>query len=261
MSEENPYQAPESNVVVPVVESNAELTGPKALAAGAGWQWIKSAFALFGKSPWMCILLLVVYFAITMLASLVPFLGLLAIFLFMFVLIAGVMLGIKALDDGGELQVDHLFAGFKHEKMGQLILCGALLMGFTVVLSILMAVVGAVFAGGAAFFSGANNDLLAGDVSLLMVLMALISTALTLPLVMMTWFAPMLIVFHKLPAWDAMKLSFSGCLKNIVPLLLYGLIMMLLSFVAIIPIGLGYFVLVPVSVISMYTAYKAVYTS
>jgi uncharacterized membrane protein len=60
---------------------------------------------------------------------------------------------------------------------------------------------------------------------------------------------------------DAMKASFAGCLKNIVPFLLYGVVMLVLCFVAAIPLGLGFLVLGPVAVASMYKGYRDIFAA
>ncbi|MFW2372826.1 MAG: BPSS1780 family membrane protein, partial [Gammaproteobacteria bacterium] len=83
--------------------------------------------------------------------------------------------------------------------------------------------------------------------------------ALEVPLIMGIWFSPSLIVFHDLNAWEAFKMSFRGCLANIIPFLVYGLIFMLLAIVAMIPFGLGMIILLPMIIISMYTSYRSVF--
>jgi uncharacterized membrane protein len=87
----------------------------------------------------------------------------------------------------------------------------------------------------------------------------LIATALLLPVMMAMWFAPLLVVFHELGAWEAMKQSFSACLKNFLPFLWYGVLLLLLSLLAMIPLGLGFLVLWPVIVASLYTSYRDIY--
>jgi uncharacterized membrane protein len=83
--------------------------------------------------------------------------------------------------------------------------------------------------------------------------------ALLLPVVMAIWFAPPLVVFHDKSAVEAMQESFTGCLRNIVPFLLYGLVMLVLGVLAAIPFGLGWLVLGPVLAASLYTSYKDIY--
>src|SRR6185436_21161502 len=62
-----------------------------------------------------------------------------------------------------------------------------------------------------------------------MVLAMLVMFALLLPVVMAIWFAAPLVVFHDHGAVDAMKASFAGCLKNILPFLWYGVLLFFLS--------------------------------
>jgi uncharacterized membrane protein len=83
--------------------------------------------------------------------------------------------------------------------------------------------------------------------------------ALLLPLFMALWFAPALAVFHQQGPAEAMKNSFVACLKNVVPFLLYSVILLLLTFVASIPFGLGWLVLGPVLAASLYTSYRDIF--
>jgi uncharacterized membrane protein len=76
---------------------------------------------------------------------------------------------------------------------------------------------------------------------------------------MAIWFAPALVVFRNVAPFDAIKASFAASLKNIVPFLLYSLIYLVAAVVATIPFGLGWVVLVPVGLITMYVSYKDVF--
>ena len=86
-----------------------------------------------------------------------------------------------------------------------------------------------------------------------------VGLALMLPLFMAIWFAPLLVVFHEHGALEAMKASFTGCLRNIVPFLVYGVIGFVLMVLASVPVLLGWLVLGPVMVASIYTAYRDIY--
>jgi uncharacterized membrane protein len=92
-----------------------------------------------------------------------------------------------------------------------------------------------------------------------MVLAMLIMFALLLPAMMAIWFAAPLVVFHDHGALDAMKTSFAGCLKNMLPFLLYGVVLMVLSIVASLPLLLGWLALGPVLAASIYTSYRDIY--
>jgi uncharacterized membrane protein len=75
------------------------------------------------------------------------------------------------------------------------------------------------------------------------------------PLIMAVWFAPALVVLQGAEPWDAMKLSFMGCVRNILPLLIYSIVWCILAIVASIPIMLGWLVFGPVTVASIYASY------
>ena len=87
----------------------------------------------------------------------------------------------------------------------------------------------------------------------------LIMLALLLPVVMAIWFAAPLVVFHEHGAVEAMKGSFAGCLKNIVPFLVYGVVLFVFAIVATLPLLLGWLVLGPVFAASVYTSYRDIY--
>jgi uncharacterized membrane protein len=89
----------------------------------------------------------------------------------------------------------------------------------------------------------------------------LVMFGLMLPLVMALWFAPALVVFHDMGAGEAMKASFLGSLKNMLPFLLYGIVLAIASVIASIPLLLGWLVLGPVIAASIYTSYRDIYFS
>ncbi len=119
-------------------------------------------------------------------------------------------------------------------------------------------------AGGGAFMAmmmGSNPGMNVGAMGVSFLLAMLVVLALAVPLYMALWFAPSLIVFNNAKPVDAMKASFFACLKNIVPFLLYGVIMLVLCFIAAIPFGLGFLVLGPVAIASIYASYRDVFAA
>jgi uncharacterized membrane protein len=100
---------------------------------------------------------------------------------------------------------------------------------------------------------------MAPGVVLVILLAGLVAAAAIVPLVMAYWFAPPLVVFHNLPAVDALKQSFFGCLKNLLPFLLYGVLMLIAAALATLPLLLGWLVLLPVIFATIYTSYRGVF--
>ena len=68
-------------------------------------------------------------------------------------------------------------------------------------------------------------------------------------------FAPALVMLGELSPGAAMKASFHGCLQNVIPFLVYGAVGIVLAVIATIPFGLGWFVLGPVAIASVYASY------
>jgi uncharacterized membrane protein len=104
----------------------------------------------------------------------------------------------------------------------------------------------------------------------------LIAMALFLPVIMAYWFAPALVALEGVSATEALKLSFSACLKNILPFLVYGLAFFVLSilvsivfgivavihaFLAILALLLWMLALIPVVTASIYTGYRDIFAA
>jgi len=231
------------------------MMGGRAVEAGRGWTWIADGFGLFKKAPGMWIALVIVLFVILVVLAFIPLLGLVATFLLMPLFLGGLMLGCRALQGGGELELGHLFAGFK-EHTGNLIVLSALsIAGWIIVMLPVIAIVGA----GAIFGMMRGDAAGAAAMGGSFVLAWLVAMALSIPIYMALWFAPALVVLRGLAPVAAVKESFVGCLKNIVPFLIYSIVLLVLGIVAAIPLGLGWLVLGPVAIASIYVAYRDIY--
>ena len=231
------------------------MAGGRAVSAGQGWTWIADGFGLFKKAPGTWIAQVLILFVILLVLAFIPLLGAVATFLVMPVFVGGLLLGCRRLEGGSELEVVQLFAGFK-EKTANLIVVGALAIGgWIIVMLPLVAIVGAGALLGAMRGDAAGAAALGGSV----VLAWLVALALSVPIYMALWFAPALVVLRDMPPLEAIKASFLGCLKNILPFLVYSIVLMVLGIVAAIPLGLGWLVLGPTLVASVYISYRDIY--
>ena len=93
----------------------------------------------------------------------------------------------------------------------------------------------------------------------LLLLGILFGLLLALPLVMAYWFAPALVALDGFSAVTAMKLSFQGCWKNLLPFLVYGGLGLLLVLAGMLPLLLGLLVVLPMLIASLYVSYRDVY--
>ena len=82
---------------------------------------------------------------------------------------------------------------------------------------------------------------------------------LSVPIYMAVWFSYALVTINNFGVLQALKASFSGCAKNIIPFLVYSLIMMLLALAATIPLLLGWLILGPILFASFYTGYRDIF--
>ena len=232
------------------------VAGGRGVAAERGWDWIAAGWELFKRQAGMWIALVLVAFVVFVVLAVIPFVGSLASFILTPVFGAGVVIGCRAIEEGRELEIGHLFAGFR-DKFGPLATVGAIYLGSAIVIALVVGL-----ATGASIFAmmgGATPDVATPAAALTVILALLIMLALLLPVVMAVWFAPPLVVFHGKSAVEAMQESFTGCLRNIVPFLVYGIVLMVLGVLAAIPLGLGWLALGPVLAASLYTSYKDIY--
>jgi hypothetical protein len=234
--EKNPYAAPRAHVD-DVAKSSAGDYVPEGIGRpiGRGFSWVADGFRTFFQSPgsWLVIgFLFMLIFVVIQYGPMLLFgvsgsptgmmfgvaISSIAVVLLSPVLIAGVMQGCHALANGESLSVSHLFRGFSTNP-GRLVLVGVLyFLGF-----IAVALIVSLFAGGflpMIMGMGAGGMEGGGGAALLWVLILL---ALILPLIMAILFAPALVSINDEPSVRAMFNSFKGCLKNILPFLVYGI--------------------------------------
>jgi uncharacterized membrane protein len=233
---------------------------PRTVDAGRGVAWWGEGWRLFTPAvgPW--ILIVVIGFVLNVVLVFIPILGHIASQLLFPILVGGLMLGCRAVDRGEPLTVGHLFAGFG-PKAGQLLIVALIYLVAAVAITLFVVALIVIFFGAAVLSAlwGAKDSIpdsaIAGQIVLSILVGLLLFLLLYLPLVMAVWFAPALVVLQDVEPWTAMKLSFVGSLRNIIPFLIYGLVWIVLAFVASIPLLLGWLVLGPVSVASVYTSY------
>jgi uncharacterized membrane protein len=256
MTTVNPYAAPKAAVADQSVVLNADFVpGGQSRPFAHGWTWIAEGWDLFKRQPGMWIGIVLLAAVIFIGAGLIPIVGGLAMTLFGPVFAAGVMVGCKTLDTGGELEIGHLFAGFR-SRTGTLIGVGALYLAATLVVVLVVSLIMGV--GMMTMMGGGDPESIAA-LGITFVLALLVMLALLLPVIMAVWLAAPLVVFHEHGALDAMKGSFSGCLKNILPFLLYSVVLFVLLIIATLPVLLGWLVFWPVFAASIYTSYRDIY--
>lgn len=241
-----------------VVSSTIE---PRTVEPGRGLAWWSEAWALFMRSALLWVALALILVVALGVIGMVPMLGTLATALLMPALAGGWLIAARKVEGGGALEAGDLLAGFQGERLTPLLVLGAGLAAATVLMFMAAFALGAgavfgVFAGGGMRHGGMGGMLPAmglGLMALLVVLLfGLVATA-------ALWFAPALVVFRRMAPVDAVKASLSAVLRNWLPFLVYGAIQIGLAIVASIPFGLGWLVLLPVMMLTVYVSYGDVF--
>jgi len=224
--------------------------------ASHGWMWIKHGYWLFRKNPllWMALTAIGV---IGMLGiAVIPVVGdPLATLLFP-ALLAGFMFGCHALAKGEELELAHLFAGFRQHAQQLVTLGGVNLVGQLLILGVMMLTGGATLVG--ILMSGKPVD----DPAILVQAVAgagfalLLGMTLFSVLMMAMQFAPMLVIFGKMRPIPALKTSLRAFLRNVIPLTVYAAMLLPFAVLATLPMMLGWLVFLPVVITSLYAIYR-----
>ncbi|MBI1175551.1 MAG: hypothetical protein GC139_09855 [Sideroxydans sp.] len=227
----------------------------KKAPAAHGWLWIKQSFELFRKSPLLWMVLTSIGVVGMTALSYIPIVGALLSTILMPMLLAGFMTGSRALAQGEELELAHLFVGLKQNTQELIALGGINLVAQMLSLGVMMLTGGGALVG--LIMSGKQID----DPALLTQALAgaglalLVGAILFSMLLMSMQFAPMLVIFDKMSPLQAMKTSLRAFLRNVVPLTVYGVMLLPFAILASMPMMLGWLVLLPIIIASMYVIY------
>ncbi|HET9469861.1 MAG TPA: BPSS1780 family membrane protein, partial [Usitatibacter sp.] len=173
---------------------------------------------------------------------------------------AGFVVACRSIEQGGEFELEHLFAGFRI-RFGNLVVVGLLFLAGSVAIVLVFAaflgftILGAVLTGDSQQIAATVMKSFFG-----LALGGLVALALWVPLVAAFWFAPALVVLNDVRPVEAMKQSFVASFRNFVPFLVYGIVMLVFAVLAAIPLGLGLLVWMPLAIASSYAAYRAIFT-
>jgi uncharacterized membrane protein len=226
--------------------------------AKQGLQWILSGFYLFSRAPltwfFVCFTLLLIGMSI----SLIPMVGQLAFTLISPVFLAGIMLGCKDMEQGKPLELPHLFAAFKTNAVPLITIGGIYLIGQVLILGLVMLIGGTQMTDMMLYGKRVDESELMGVMSSFLTSF-LVALMLSIPLMMASWFSPLLVVFHNMPPVAAMQKSFFACLRNFIPFQLYGVVLIILTIISVMPYGIGLVVLIPTIFASIYVSYKDIF--
>ncbi len=233
--------------------------------ASHGWLWVKHGYRLIMRNPLQAFSLAMMFALGLFLAMMIPLFGVLLALLAMPLLMAGYMRVCCALEYNEPVKPRYVFAGFE-SRAAQLVAVGGLLLLGMIIISLVITMLGGPELNAILVSYQTQQDtkalidsLLAPDAGMRVVLLT--GFALFFVLMLALQFAPMLVFFNGMTPRQAMQVSLMASIRNIVPFSVYSLIMQLIAFVlSVIPLGLGWIILLPIGLTSMYVAYRDIFT-
>lgn len=261
----NPYAAPQASLETPVYSESDFIPEGRRVEAGHATQWISNGWEMFKQAPGPWILLFIVYMLVNMATAFVPFVGSFIQYLATPILVGGIYLGCQALDEGDELTVSHLFAGF-NDKLGQLAVIGGIYLGVMMLFGVAIVIVmllGLGTAGLSGMLSGGSETAILGAIGSMggvVIILVLLCFPLLMIASMILYIAPALVVLQNQSGIDAMKSAWSGIMKNLGGIFLYAVLSLLIAILAVLPCGLGFLVAFPVLMSALYWAYRDIFT-
>jgi hypothetical protein len=232
-----------------------------------GLRWWTDAWALFTRNPGMWIVYALAIMILFVLLAMIPVVGSLAGSLLAPVLIGGWLLALRNSDAGGKIEFGDLFACFRDkERLTPLLIVGAWFVVANLVIGIVLAALGlgsmmGGIGGIGGLASGHGGFALTALAGVFLALLIALLIALILAAVVATamWFAPALVVFRNVPPVEALKESVNASLANWMPFLAFGVIYLIAAAFATLLLGLGWILLAPLSMLTMYVSYKDLY--
>lgn len=218
------------------------------------FDWLRQGWLIFMANPgvWigasLLLLLCVVFIS-------VPVYGQVAVHVLLPLFAAGMgeICRRSSLDKKSEI-VD-LFIGFRR-RSGALVQVGIFFAAgiFAIALIVLLCLKSGFIAEGVTVGLG-SFKMAVGSV----LLSGLMVAVLSVPVLMATWFAPFLVFFHDMPPLAALRASFMAGVHNFVPALVLGTFFVILAFLALLPLGLGLLLLLPVFSATVYASYRDIF--
>ena len=222
---------------------------------GACFDWLRQGWAMFLVNPGIWIGTTVLLLVMLMAISIVPLFGQIAAHLLVPLFGAGMFRICRRIADSEEPEIADLFAGFRRGA-GDLVMVGVFFaagifgIAFIAFLLVSGGVLGGVVTGKVAGFGIALGGVM---------LAGLLVLVLSIPVIMATWYAPVLVLFHGMKPIDAMKASFTGGARNWLPMCIFGVFLVVALFFAMLPVGMGLLLLLPVFSGAVYASYRDIF--
>ena len=225
-----------------------------------GINWLACGWKIFVPQWLMWIVIGLIFIGITFASMLIPFVGSLLYNLAMPALIGGLIWSAREVERGKELDATWLFEGLTNAELrAPLLLLGVMWMGCVLVATLLFFSIVGTSAISAIMGQQELTPETVQGLLLPLMLGALLMLSVQLLGAMALFYSVPLVILDKVPPLQAVQMSFRACLTNFLPLLIFGLALLVLGILALVPFFLGLLVLLPLSFCANYCSYKSVF--
>lgn len=228
----------------------------RAVAAGRGWVWFADGWRMFARHPLVWVLLGLLFLFLMFASLLIPMIGQPLFVLAAPVLGAGMLHAARESHAMRTPRVTHLWEGFRHPTarnrlfvLAGVALAGALATSLLTSLLLRDAMLGMMGQPGSSMPQMDAGFWLRFAIVLMPQLAVAVALSYAIPLVM----------FRGAAVAPALSSSVAASVRNLLPLLVFGLIYFGAAVLVSIPFGLGWILLLPASVGMLYSSYRDLY--
>ena len=231
---------------------------PRKVAARQGLQWVNDGFRLYRQNPLLLSAAFGLLFGVVTATNLIPIIGGVLSELISPLMVAGFMAAYRTLDRKDALQWPHFLAGIQGPWLALIVIGAVQLLGMLIISQVMLRMG---FDAQAVMVAARKGDQVALQNALNLAMPAVMTgMALFVPLIMATWFAPALILFGNARPGQALLISLRAVARNLLPVMVNGLALGMVLFVAaMVPFMLGLLVVMPLVFGSLYAAYQAIF--
>jgi uncharacterized membrane protein len=227
------------------------------VASRSGVRWISEAWTLFRAQPQAWIALVALWLLASLVLLVIPLIGPPFMIMAQPAFFAGFVLACRDQEMGKPVQASHLLAGFQASGR-TLIQVGSVALLATILIQM------------ALHATGIFDDLPAKE-DMRLYIEGMTKAIEKYPFYWgasifaqslvngILWFTAALIAHKPMPASHAIRWSFFALIGNVIPLTIFGVLLITLATIAILPMGLGLVVYLPIYAIVHYTSFKAVF--
>jgi hypothetical protein len=210
--------------------------------------WLRTGWTGFATNLGGWLALSILFMLVVLLLSMLPFAGLSLIMLLMPFFLTGLLVTAHKSTVDSLAQVEDMLLGFHDRRLRlPLLWLGMWMVAGTLLIFLILYPLSWI-AINAWYVTSPDGNVTAAALEMLNAspVRLLVQGGVIVVVVMVFFYAPPLLIFANMTPLESMLLSLQACLKNILPLLLFGIMTLVLGILASFVFGLGFMVLIPI---------------